>query len=53
MKTAVQYEGAASEGGRGPSIWDTRTHLPGTARDLTLAFEASVSSRLQFPYRSR
>ncbi|RDX90147.1 hypothetical protein CR513_28019, partial [Mucuna pruriens] len=23
---AYQYEGAAKEGGRGPSIWDTFTH---------------------------
>ncbi|KAL6200677.1 hypothetical protein ACLB2K_030458 [Fragaria x ananassa] len=23
---AYQYEGAAKEGGRGPSIWDTYTH---------------------------
>jgi len=22
----MQYEGAANEGGRGPSIWDTFTH---------------------------
>jgi len=26
---AYQYEGAASEGGKGPSIWDTFSHLPG------------------------
>eukprot|EP01018_Ginkgo_biloba_P033169 Gb_35939 [translate_table: standard] len=26
---AYQYEGAAREGGRGPSIWDTFSHAPG------------------------
>eukprot|EP01018_Ginkgo_biloba_P033145 Gb_41722 [translate_table: standard] len=26
---AYQYEGAAREGGRGPSIWDTFSHTPG------------------------
>lgn len=26
---AYQYEGAASEGGKGPSIWDTFSHQPG------------------------
>eukprot|EP01018_Ginkgo_biloba_P033153 Gb_04454 [translate_table: standard] len=26
---AYQYEGAAREGGRGPSIWDTYSHTPG------------------------
>jgi len=25
----LQYEGAAREGGKGPSIWDTFTHQPG------------------------
>ncbi|KAK9124984.1 hypothetical protein Scep_013830 [Stephania cephalantha] len=32
--SAYQYEGAANEGGRGPSIWDTFTHTyPGKIRD--------------------
>ncbi|CAL5428079.1 unnamed protein product [Camellia sinensis] len=31
---AYQYEGAANEGGRGPSIWDTFTHrYPGKIQD--------------------
>ncbi|XP_077227618.1 beta-glucosidase 12-like [Tasmannia lanceolata] len=31
---AYQYEGAAKEGGRGPSIWDTFTHkYPGKIKD--------------------
>lgn len=30
---AYQVEGAAAEGGRGPSIWDTFSHLPGATRD--------------------
>ena len=25
----VQYEGGASEGGRGPCVWDTVAHIPG------------------------
>jgi beta-glucosidase len=29
---AYQIEGAAREGGRGPSIWDTFSHLPGKIR---------------------
>nr|KYP68251.1 Non-cyanogenic beta-glucosidase [Cajanus cajan] len=32
--SAYQYEGAANEGGRGPSIWDTFTHkYPGKIKD--------------------
>ncbi|KAG5250047.1 beta-glucosidase [Salix suchowensis] len=32
--SAYQYEGAAAEGGRGPSIWDVYTHrYPGKIRD--------------------
>ncbi|CAL5428089.1 unnamed protein product [Camellia sinensis] len=32
--SAYQYEGAANEGGRGPSIWDTFTHrYPGKIQD--------------------
>ncbi len=30
---AYQIEGAVKEGGRGPSIWDTFSHTPGTIRD--------------------
>ncbi|OIT35496.1 cyanogenic beta-glucosidase [Nicotiana attenuata] len=34
--SAYQYEGAANEGGRGPSIWDTYTHQhPERIRDLS------------------
>ncbi|MGA2470156.1 MAG: GH1 family beta-glucosidase [Solirubrobacteraceae bacterium] len=29
---AYQVEGAASEGGRGPSVWDTYSHTPGNVR---------------------
>ena len=31
--SAYQIEGAASEGGRGPSIWDTFSHTPGRIAD--------------------
>ncbi|EFN57961.1 hypothetical protein CHLNCDRAFT_50621 [Chlorella variabilis] len=30
---AYQVEGAAAEGGRGPSIWDTFSHLPGKTHE--------------------
>lgn len=32
---AYQIEGAAAEDGRGPSVWDTFAHAPGTIRDGT------------------
>ncbi|CAN0898440.1 Beta-glucosidase 24 [Linum grandiflorum] len=31
--SAYQYEGAAAEGGKGPSIWDTFTKIPGKISD--------------------
>ena len=31
--SAYQVEGAAQDGGRGPSIWDTFTREPGRIRD--------------------
>ncbi len=32
---SYQIEGAVTEGGRGPSVWDTFTHTPGTISDGT------------------
>jgi beta-glucosidase/6-phospho-beta-glucosidase/beta-galactosidase len=29
MNNIMQVEGAAKEGGRGPSIWDKFSHIPG------------------------
>lgn len=31
--SSYQIEGAANEGGRGPSIWDTFSHIPGKIKD--------------------
>jgi beta-glucosidase len=31
--STVQFEGAVKEGGRGPSIWDTASHIPGVIAD--------------------
>ena len=33
IAAAYQVEGAASADGRGPSIWDTFSHLPGKVRN--------------------
>jgi len=35
----LQVEGAAREGGKGPSIWDTFTHQPGKLNQIVLCFE--------------
>lgn len=39
--SAYQVEGAATEGGRGLSVWDTYSHLPGTIVDNTTGDHAS------------
>jgi beta-glucosidase len=31
--SSYQFEGAVKEGGRGPSIWDTASHIPGVIAD--------------------
>jgi len=38
--SAYQVEGAAREGGRGPSIWDTFSHTPGRVADGSTGDEA-------------
>jgi len=52
---SYQVEGAALEGGRGPSIWDTFSHTPGKVRrgdtgdiacnDYNTLFDCTVPAR--------
>jgi len=40
----LQYEGAAKEGGRGPSIWDNFTHMhPGLFCNFFLSMFLSLT----------
>ena len=40
----MQYEGGASEGGRGPCVWDAVAHIPGMYKypRSSCAFKASL-----------
>ncbi|KAF4563760.1 Beta-glucosidase 1B [Pleurotus pulmonarius] len=40
---AYQIEGAVTEAGRGPSIWDTFSHIPGKVADRTTGDDATDS----------
>ncbi|KAF9493202.1 beta-glucosidase 1A [Pleurotus eryngii] len=42
---AYQIEGAVAETGRGPSIWDTFSHIPGKVADATTGDDATDSYR--------
>ncbi|KDQ22429.1 glycoside hydrolase family 1 protein [Pleurotus ostreatus PC15] len=42
---AYQIEGAVAEAGRGPSIWDTFSHIPGKVADATTGDDATDSYR--------
>ncbi|PSS26986.1 Beta-glucosidase [Actinidia chinensis var. chinensis] len=44
---AYQYEGAANEGGRGPSLWDTYTHKnPGFSLSFNFFFSLQLGYEL-------
>jgi beta-glucosidase len=50
--SAFQVEGMAAGGGRGPSIWDAFTHIPGDHINLFAAHHLHSSLRLFFSLRS-